>query len=158
VKFREISWRFMRLVTAKIGVEGVEGQDCREGGVVRLIYVIALPWGDCAHDDFVSRYEEGEILEWYDGFMQDCPSGKLTQGIFIAMFKEFFPASNPVEFAKSIFRTFDKDHNGYIDFTEFLLAIDVTSAGSATDRLKWAFRCRFTKLFERRCCRAQVTP
>ena len=37
-------------------------------------------------------------------------------------------------------RTFDKDQNGYIDFTEFLLAIDVTSAGSATDRLKWAFR------------------
>ena len=39
-----------------------------------------------------------------------------------------------------IFRTFDTDKNGYIDFKEFLLAIDITSAGTAEEKLKWAFR------------------
>merc|ERR1712233_50085 len=34
---------------------------------------------------------------------------------------------------------FDVDKNGYIDFTEFLLAIDVTSAGSPEEKLNWAF-------------------
>ena len=34
----------------------------------------------------------------------------------------------------------DRDKNGFIDFKEFLLAIDVTSAGTPEEKLKWAFR------------------
>jgi Ca2+-binding EF-hand superfamily protein len=40
-------------------------------------------------------------------------------------------------------RTFDTDHNGYIDFKEFLLAIDVTSSGCPEEKLNWAFRYIF---------------
>ena len=39
-----------------------------------------------------------------------------------------------------IYRTFDTDGNGYIDFKEFLLAIDITSSGTAEEKLGWAFR------------------
>ena len=38
------------------------------------------------------------------------------------------------------FRTFDRDKNNFIDFKEFLLAIDVTSGGSPKEKLQWAFR------------------
>merc|ERR1712083_1181633 len=31
------------------------------------------------------------------------------------------------------------DGNGYIDFREFLLAIDITSSGTAEEKLGWAF-------------------
>ena len=39
-----------------------------------------------------------------------------------------------------IYRTFDTDKNGSIDFKEFLLAIDVTSNGCPEEKLNWAFR------------------
>ena len=51
-----------------------------------------------------------------------------------------FLSANTKEFCDYVFRNFDKDNNGYIDFKEFLLAIHVTSCGSAEDKLNWAFR------------------
>ena len=47
---------------------------------------------------------------------------------------------NAEDFCSHVFRTFDSDDNGFIDFKEFLLAIDVTSAGSPEQKLNWAFR------------------
>ncbi|CAG0879626.1 unnamed protein product [Darwinula stevensoni] len=87
-----------------------------------------------------TRYDEATIKEWYKGFQQDCPNGKLTPAKFVDMYKMFFPSGNAEEFCDHVFRTFDTDKNGYIDFKEFLLAIDVTSAGSPREKLKWAFR------------------
>merc|ERR1719278_470023 len=56
------------------------------------------------------------------------------------MYKMFFPSGNAEQFCDHVFRTFDTDKNGFIDFKEFLLAIDVTSAGTPEEKLKWAFR------------------
>ena len=87
-----------------------------------------------------TRYDENTIKEWYKGFKQDCPNGRLTPPKFVDMYKLFFPSGNAEQFCDHVFRTFDTDKNGYIDFKEFLLAIDVTSAGTPEEKLKWAFR------------------
>ncbi|KOB77443.1 Uncharacterized protein OBRU01_04066, partial [Operophtera brumata] len=71
---------------------------------------------------------------------QDCPNGRLTPAKFVDMYKMFFPSGNAVEFCDHVFRTFDMDKNGYIDFKEFLQAIHVTSSGTPEEKLKWAFR------------------
>ena len=47
---------------------------------------------------------------------------------------------NPEQFCDQVFRTFDKNKNGFIDFKEFMLAINVTSARTPEEKLKWAFR------------------
>lgn len=47
---------------------------------------------------------------------QDCPNGRLTPAKFVDMYKMFFPSGNAVEFCDHVFRTFDMDKNGYIDF------------------------------------------
>merc|ERR1712123_469376 len=87
-----------------------------------------------------TRYNEGTILEWFKGFKQDCPDGRLTAESFMKIYSKCFPAGNVTEFCDHVFRTFDTDKNGFIDFKEFLLAIDVTSAGTPEEKLKWAFR------------------
>lgn len=47
---------------------------------------------------------------------QDCPNGRLTPAKFVDMYKMFFPSGNAEEFCDHVFRTFDMDQNGYIDF------------------------------------------
>jgi hypothetical protein len=47
---------------------------------------------------------------------QDCPNGELTPAKFVDMYKMFFPSGNAEEFCDHVFRTFDMDKNGFIDF------------------------------------------
>ena len=56
------------------------------------------------------------------------------------MYAQFFPGGNPEEFCRHVFRSFDKDGSGSIEFKEFLLAINITSnKGNPKDKLNWAF-------------------
>merc|ERR1712112_297902 len=86
-----------------------------------------------------THYDEETIQEWYRGFKQDCPDGKLDPTAFMKIYSKCFPSGNAGEFCDHVFRTFDADKNGFIDFKEFLLAIDVTSSGSPEEKLNWAF-------------------
>ena len=93
--------------------------------------------------DFLMKHthlDETGIKEWYEGFRRDCPSGRLTQQDFFDMYKMFSPDGNAENFCRHVFRTFDTDNNGYVDFIEFLLAINITSAGTPEEKLKWAFK------------------
>merc|ERR1712193_271242 len=86
-----------------------------------------------------TRYDEGTICEWYKGFKQDCPDGKLSPDAFMKIYSKCFPVGCVNDFCDHVFRTFDTDGNGFIDFKEFLLAISVTSSGSPEEKLNWAF-------------------
>ena len=37
--------------------------------------------------------DETALREWHQGFIHDCPNGKLEPKTFVAMYSEFFPAS-----------------------------------------------------------------
>lgn len=52
----------------------------------------------------------------FEHLQQDCPNGRLTPAKFVDMYKMFFPSGNAEEFCDHVFRTFDMDKNGYIDF------------------------------------------
>jgi len=86
-----------------------------------------------------TRYDEDTIQQWYKGFLADCPLGKLTESTFLKIYSKCFPSGNAIDFCEHVFRTFDTDKNGVVDFREFLLAIDVTSDGIPEEKLNWAF-------------------
>ena len=70
-------------------------------------------------------FAENSILVWQSTFMQDCPGGKLTPDKFLELYGEFFPGSIYAEkFCEYFFTTVDINLNGYIDFEEYLLAIN----------------------------------
>ena len=54
-----------------------------------------------------TRYDENTIKEWYKGFKQDCPNGRLTPVKFVDMYKMFFPSGNAEQFCDQVFRIFN---------------------------------------------------
>ena len=72
--------------------------------------------------------------------MEDCPDGELTKAQFVEMYNRIFPGGCADKFSEIIFRTFDTDRSGTIDFREFMLALHATSNGTPEEKLAWAFR------------------
>ncbi|KAM7534537.1 hypothetical protein Aperf_G00000112682 [Anoplocephala perfoliata] len=87
-----------------------------------------------------TNFTKKQIKEWYQGFIRDCPSGQLSKKKFIEVYSSFFPTGDADQFCTHVFRTFDKDNSGKIDFNEFLLAINITSGGQPKEKLEWAFQ------------------
>ncbi len=56
------------------------------------------------------------------------------------MYQQLFPNGDAEKFCSHIFRAFNADSNGVIDFTEFLMAINITAKGDPEKKLKWAFK------------------
>ena len=86
-----------------------------------------------------TNYTPEQIHQWHQSFLRDCPNGKLSSRQFIEVYKKFYPEFEAEKYSSQVFRTFDLDHNGYIDFVEFLLAVNVNAHGDMRDKLGLAF-------------------
>lgn len=86
-----------------------------------------------------TRFTQKEIEDWYKGFMKSCPNGIVSADDFEEMYSDFFEG-DASEFANHVFRTFDSDRSGFIDFKEFMYSLSTTSRGSLEEKLEWAFK------------------
>ena len=88
-----------------------------------------------------TEFEADEIRTYYRQFIKECNEGHLSLDIdrFKKLYIEIFPNGDPTKFAEHVFRTFDQERNGKIDFREFMMAVNIQQNGSYGDRLKWLF-------------------
>ncbi|XP_078611991.1 neuronal calcium sensor 1-like [Branchiostoma floridae x Branchiostoma japonicum] len=89
-----------------------------------------------------TNFNEKEVRQWQSLFLKDCPDGSLSRDKFVAFYCAFFESVNDqekVSLARQIFRTFDQDGDGQVDFPEFLRGMSALLRGTTAQRLRWAF-------------------
>ncbi|XP_029904290.1 guanylyl cyclase-activating protein 2-like [Myripristis murdjan] len=81
------------------------------------------------------------IQELYRKFASECPSGNLHLHEFKKIFGVNSESSEEeTAYAENIFRSFDVNKDGKIDFMEYVAAVHLVLRGKLVDKLKWSFK------------------
>ncbi|XP_047240770.1 recoverin-like [Girardinichthys multiradiatus] len=86
-----------------------------------------------------TKFSETEIVQWYENFKKQCPTGRITKEEFQNIYRKFFPDSDANTYAHHVFRSFDANDDGTLDFKEYIIALHMTATGKTTSKLEWAF-------------------
>lgn len=86
-----------------------------------------------------TKYTEDELSAWYTTFMKECPSGRISKQQFEGIYASFFPDADPTAYSRHVFRSFDLNADGTLDFKEYIIALHLTSSGKTFQKLEWAF-------------------
>ncbi|XP_061702364.1 recoverin a [Syngnathoides biaculeatus] len=86
-----------------------------------------------------TKYSETELCSWYQSFLRECPGGKISKEQFEGIYASFFPDADPTAYARHVFRSFDTNSDGTLDFKEYIVALHLTSGGRTRQKLEWAF-------------------
>jgi Ca2+-binding EF-hand superfamily protein len=87
-----------------------------------------------------SNYTREQIKEWHESFIITCPQGYLTRKTFVKMFKECHKYGKVDKLCNRLFDLFDGNHNGKIEFWEFMLIISLAGEIDFKKRLSLVFK------------------
>jgi len=81
-----------------------------------------------------------EIESQYQAFLDSHPGGRISRKSFQSILGEGCPGTNTGKMSKHIWRIYDTNKDGFIDFREFMMALYVMTHGSSEENLKQLFR------------------
>ncbi|XP_074839623.1 guanylyl cyclase-activating protein 3 [Carettochelys insculpta] len=81
-----------------------------------------------------------ETHQWYTKFMKECPSGQLSLHEFKTLLDLHGLNPQADTYVDRVFHTFDLNKDGFIDFLEFIAAINLVIRGKIDQKLKWYFK------------------
>ena len=79
-----------------------------------------------------------DVKERYQQFIDKHPSGKIEKSEYINMIQECY--GNTYGLEKYIFETYDRNGDGFVDFSEFLRVLYILSNDSPKEKLQLIFR------------------
>ena len=84
--------------------------------------------------------EENEIVEKHDTFLEKHPDGNISKKSFDQLLSECFTKSSRKKLRSHLWRIYDLNMDGVVDFKEFMFVLQVMSSGSAEENLRQIFR------------------
>jgi len=92
--------------------------------------------------DFVksSGLDEVQVREAFKSFVNDHPKGTMKPADFNEMIKRALPSVDASKLGKHVFRVYDTNNDGVIDFIEFMVIYHVMSDGAPEEVLQKIFK------------------
>eukprot|EP00090_Calanus_glacialis_P010244 TRINITY_DN1862_c0_g1_i4.p1 TRINITY_DN1862_c0_g1~~TRINITY_DN1862_c0_g1_i4.p1 ORF type:complete len:196 (-),score=70.00 TRINITY_DN1862_c0_g1_i4:205-792(-) len=87
-----------------------------------------------------SGLDEAQVKESFDAFIAEHPNGKMKPKDFREMMSKALPKKDAGKMEKHVFRIYDSNNDGYIDFSEFMLIFFIMSDGTPEEVLTKIFR------------------
>jgi len=87
-----------------------------------------------------SGLSKEEVSEKFEAFMKDHPDGKLTKRDFREMMSQALMKKDVSKLENHVFRVYDTNNDGSIDFVEFMIVFHILSDGSPEEVLAKLFR------------------
>ncbi|KAF6118934.1 guanylate cyclase activator 1C [Phyllostomus discolor] len=81
-----------------------------------------------------------EIYVWYRKFMMEYPSGLQTLHEFKTLLGLQGLTQKANQHVDQVYNTFDMNKDGFIDFLEFIAAVNLVVRGKMEQKLKWYFK------------------
>merc|ERR1711942_457438 len=76
----------------------------------------------------------------YQEFLKRHPDGSISRKSFHKLMKECYPVADTEKLERHIFRMYDVNKDGDIDFREFMTVLYIMSNGTLEQNLKQIFR------------------
>ena len=88
-----------------------------------------------------SGIEPNIVKSWYKEFMVVCPNGHLDRKHFYRFYKQLVqqPKNDLDKIVDYVFAAFDRNSNGKLDFSEFLIAYACTTSSEPLKKLEFIF-------------------
>ena len=94
--------------------------------------------------DYIAKHtsvSREDVAMRFDAFIKHHPDGKISRKDFRSMITTCYPEmTNCRKLEKHIFRMYDSDGDGTIDFREFMVLLYIMSSGSPEENLGQIFR------------------
>jgi len=87
-----------------------------------------------------SGLDRKQVEDHFNGFKSEHPDGKMNKKEFKAMMSKALPKKDASKMEKHVFRVYDTNQDGFIDFIEFMVVYYVMADGSPEEVLLKIFR------------------